>query len=394
MTIFMATRKCIITMLMWCVLVVPAFAFEVDSNDAFVVRDVPVRADVTGDVIATPAARQSAVEVGAGYAFMQLAIDVLTSDDFSRLPLLNYADIQSAIRGYQVSNERVAYGKYHANISYAFYKQEVEALLEQHDIVLAEHHKEPILVIPLLQWDDEFLLWQGENPWQDAWNRVADDNKAWFINVPLGDVDDLSAIHISDVLSKDFTVLKSLQERYDSRYLVIAEARMDGDELRIDMEVLGESGNTQYSANYMLNENTDISQLMYRTSVDAGRFLYQYRRTRSEGPQWFETLASISATDPKTRVQLLGYFDSLRLISEVSIQEVSGTDIVVKLRHADARPTLKAYLENEGLKVIEQGDTWQVSKDYEQSKSSKNHDSSGAFLERHLPNNDTVSRRR
>ncbi len=394
MTIFMATRKCIIAVAMWCVVVMPAFAFEVDNNDAFVVRDVPVRAQVEQAGSTTSDARAKAVEVGAGYAFMQLAIDVLTSDDFSRLPFLTYEDIRSAIRGYQVSGERVAYGKYHANISYAFYKQEVEKLLEQYDIVLAEHHKDPILVIPLLQWGDEFLLWQGENPWQNAWNRVADDNKAWFINVPLGDVDDLSSIHISDVLSKDFTILKQLQDRYESRYLVIAEARMEHDQLLVDVEFLGEGRNAHYSANYMAGNETDIAQLMYRVGVDAGRYLYNYRKKRSEEPKWYETFASISATDPKTRVQMLNYFDALRLISEVTIQEVSGTDIVVKLRHADARPTLKAYLENEGLTVVENGEIWRVSNENEQNKNSETSDSSGLFLERNLSDAAPVSSRR
>lgn len=367
MTIFNATRKCIMASLVWFICVVPVAAFELDSHDAFVVEDVPVRAVVKPQA-ASGDARQSAVEVGAGHAFMQLAIDILTNDDFARLPLFSYRDIQPTIRGYQVSHERSVSGQYHAKISYAFYKQKVEALLEQHDIILAEHHKDPILVIPLLQWEDEFLLWQGENPWQNAWNRVAENHKSWFINVPIGDVDDLANIHISDVLSKDFTILKTLQDRYDSRYLVIAEARIEGQELQVDMDVLAQGRDAHYSSHYGVFDDTDISQLMYRASFDASRYLDQFRTKRSDAPKWYETQAQLVADSGKARVELLGYFDNLRLIEEVSIQEVSDTGILVLLRHTDPPATLKAYLDNEGFEVLETEQTWQVRQDYEQSK--------------------------
>ena len=213
-------------------LVIAATAASAASSfpPAFVVAGVPVDATAQNAV----AARDMARIQGQRVAFRRLLERLTPQSDWSRLPSPGDDAITNMVQDFDLANEHSSGVRYLATYNFRFKASAVRALLRSADIPVSELASKPVVVVPVLRGADGTKLWNGANPWRDAW--IATSGKGGLVpwNVPAGDATDAAAFDPAD--PKPAT-LAALSQRYGGGDIVVAIATVTPDQAGLDIGV-------------------------------------------------------------------------------------------------------------------------------------------------------------
>lgn len=301
-------------------------------------------------------AKSKAIEVGRMAAFMQLVADLISDADYSRLPLLKDGDIAPAVVGFRAENELAGDKSYRATVHYTFDKEAVESLLDQYDVLFKEYYKPPILVIPLLNVEEDYILWEGDNPWEAAWNKLTLQEKKQFVFIPLGDIDDLRYAKLSDILSRDANVFKEMRSRYDAAYVVLAEAHLFGDRLRVMLEPVGESELQPSENEYALTDDQEMSFFFETVVKDQLAHIEEFRRLMEEEKNSVNRVEiEVKVAKLKDFVTLKNGIAGLPLVKSLNVKSISSQSVVIELTFRDEVATMLAYLDTQGFPVKRNG---------------------------------------
>lgn len=190
------------------------------TGDAFTVAGIRVDATATSAVAAREAARVD----GERRAFRTLLERLTLAADRSRLPRLADQRLTEMVRDFEVANERSSAVRYLADYTFRFRAEDVRRLLREAGIPFAETASKPVVVLAVLRRGDATLLWDGMNPWRDAWaSRKAASGLVPFV-MPLGDASDVAAIDADQALAADAAALATIAARYRGGDTMVAAA--------------------------------------------------------------------------------------------------------------------------------------------------------------------------
>ena len=191
------------------------------AGDLFTVKNVHV--DVTADSAAT--ARGLAQAQGQRDALTQLMHRLTLPEDWSKLPPVDDQMAQNAVSGFQVASEKASSTRYIANLIVSFQRGAVRGILSRSGVPFAETQARPALLLPVLEKDGTRILWEDDNPWRKAWNKVDLSGAMKPLIVPLGDIDEMNLVPVDKAVSGDAEALTALAERYGASDTVVALAK-------------------------------------------------------------------------------------------------------------------------------------------------------------------------
>lgn len=132
----------------------------------------------------------------------------------STLNSLTEAEISNLVADFETTHEKSSSTRYKATLTYRFKKNDVDAFLSQKGLTPLEIIKEPVLIIPILKIEDKAYLWEDENLWRRLWQEGSLPFSELPLLTPLGDLEDMQALDISQALTEDHKALEALSERY------------------------------------------------------------------------------------------------------------------------------------------------------------------------------------
>ena len=236
-------------------------------NSAYLVGGIAV--DATAETATE--AREAAIAEGQGRALVALYNRLVVPADIRRLPLLLPEQVQNLVQGFSVANERSATGRYLADFTVAFKPAAVRGLFQQYRVRFADAVSRPILVFPVFGEGAGAVLWQEPNPWRGAWTNATGRGGLIPIEVPLGDLSDMTAVTAEQALALDAARLRAVADRYGETDLLVAHARLDGDPaaggaaLRVDSQRLrGGRLSAGPSGSYQQAEGETLDGLLSR----------------------------------------------------------------------------------------------------------------------------------
>ena len=193
------------------------------SSPAFTVRDVAV--DRTAATAA--AAREGALIEGQRVALRRVLERLAPRTEYRRLPTVSDARIADLIENLEIQQERTSSVRYIATLTFRFRSADIRTLLRNAGIPFAETVAKPALVLPVLRRDGLVLLWDEQNIWRDAWNRVPLGDGLAPLVMPRADLSDISDINATQASRGDDRRIAAITGRYGIAGAVVSEATLE-----------------------------------------------------------------------------------------------------------------------------------------------------------------------
>lgn len=201
----------------------PAHAQQAASDDVFVIRAVPV--DETAGSTAT--ARNNALAKGQLDAAQRLVARLTRSVDRPALVALDTETARSLVASFQVDNEKTSGVRYLADMTVTFKPDAVRALLRTAGVAFAETWSRPVLVVPVLQSGNGYVLWEDPNPWREAWQNHPRTDGLVPVLSPVGDLADITGLTAEQAVDADTGAFGAAASRYGAGSAIVAIAALD-----------------------------------------------------------------------------------------------------------------------------------------------------------------------
>src|SRR5262245_5326515 len=183
-----------------------------------------VEVDVTDKDAAS--ARTRAIIEAQVKAFYILAERLGSHDAAQRLAGMDARDIGRMLRSLSIEEERSAPGRYIGKLTVRFLPAKIREVFGQHGIEVVGDQAPAMVVLPLWKSPNGPIVWE-DNLWRKAWLDLKAEQSVVPIIIPLGDLEDTSAISPEEVLAGDAIKLESLMMRYEAKAILVAVAEPD-----------------------------------------------------------------------------------------------------------------------------------------------------------------------
>jgi hypothetical protein len=217
----------LVLLLAW--LVVPAGTGRAAPEDAYTVSGVGV--DATAESAA--AARDKAIAAGQREAFHKLLQRLVGEGAADRVPPVDDAALAELVKDFAVEEERSSAVRYIAKLRFAFDREAVRQLLLDAGVPFTEERSGPVVVLPVWSGGQRPALWEDPNPWREEFARQERGDGLVPFLVPIGDVEDLTAVNAEQALNADPAALDAIADRYQAAEVLVAEALPEGDQVAV-----------------------------------------------------------------------------------------------------------------------------------------------------------------
>ncbi|MBT4921542.1 MAG: DUF2066 domain-containing protein [Rickettsiales bacterium] len=212
---------------------------EERSGDDFVIRDIKV-SEVGVD---SKEARQKAVSMAQAQAFDSLVAKLIGNQfDINVDP----SEIESLIESIEIKDEVITNQNY-AAIFTIYFNQNYTTYYLDNKILDAKDHEPSVLVIPVMNENGYFKLWQYGNIWKVALSKVHP-KTVIDIKMPSGDIDDLENFVVENFAHYSEDGIEQLKKNYGVDKIIVAtvfyEYNSDNSNINLSLH-LGELGSAQ-----------------------------------------------------------------------------------------------------------------------------------------------------
>ena len=198
-------------------------------EDAYTVGGIAV--DATAESAA--AAREKAIAEGQREAFRQLLNRLVGEGAAERVQIVDDAMLAGLVKDFNVEEERSSAVRYIARLRFGFDREAVRQLLLDSGVPFTEERSPPIVVLPVWSGGGTPTLWEDPNPWREAFARQERGDGLVPFLVPIGDMEDLSAVNADQALNGDPAALAAIAQRYQAGEVLVAEAVPEGEQVSV-----------------------------------------------------------------------------------------------------------------------------------------------------------------
>ncbi|MGI9415494.1 MAG: DUF2066 domain-containing protein [Hyphomicrobiales bacterium] len=338
-----------------------------------VLATAPLRADVFTishvkvDETAADAAQAKikAIEAAQLLAFQRLVKRLTPSGSDGQLPQFTGGDVARMMSGMTFEDERTGPTRYIATLTISFLPDAVRTLLYQYNVPLAEEQAPSMLVLPVWKTAEKTVLWDGDNPWKEAWIKLDVQNALTPILIPIGDLTDISAISAEEALAGNEIKLEALRLRYGADKVLVAVAESpDGISINASMSGVTSYGRLDLAQTFQ-GEPDKIAETA--TAAALG-FLAAMEET------WKSAMAQVKTpTSQLNSITVAIPFDSLaewntirsRIqqtygVGTVQIASLSARGGIVQINYDGSVQQFTEELQANGLQLSEVGGTWVI----------------------------------
>tara|TARA_R110001592_G_scaffold33539_3_gene116148 strand:- start:18638 stop:19810 length:1173 start_codon:yes stop_codon:yes gene_type:complete len=328
-----------------------------------------VAVDVTAETAS--AARAQALREGQQRAMTILLERMTLKSDYPRLPALSPEEITEYMQDFSVAEEKTSAVRYLAKLNYRFRPGEVRELLRAFNIPFAETPSKPVLVLPVLRRAGALLLWDDPNPWRAAWQQRSSQLSLVPTLLPLGDLADVAAIGVDQVVSGDQQRLQAMAKRYDAGSVAVAFASIRHDPARslwvLDVTL------TRY--NLTIDPQTTVVTYVSEFGETADSLLARaaklvtsliednWKRDNLLSSSHQEAIAvRIPITDLRDWLDMKTRVHSVAVVRETELVQLSRAEAQVILHYIGDIGQLIIALEQADLALRGEGDQWTLEK--------------------------------
>ncbi|HEX3970664.1 MAG TPA: DUF2066 domain-containing protein [Stellaceae bacterium] len=228
-----------------------------------------VSVPVDATAASATAARDTARLDGQRRAFAALLDRLTLAKDRGRLPAASDTTLNQVVIGFEVANERRSNVRYLADYTFHFRPDAVEQLLRDRGVPFAETASKPVVVLPVLETGGKPMLWDDPNPWREAWANAKPPQGLVPMRVPIGEVEDVSAIDGATADAGNDAKLQAISANYDHADVLVTRATIHPGGTAVDVSTTrfipsSPGGEQSWVASYTANEGESQGGLLAR----------------------------------------------------------------------------------------------------------------------------------
>lgn len=331
------------------------------DNELFTIQDVKV--DVTADNAAI--ARQLAFQDAQVKAFNRLVKRLLSEEEAELLAAPDKEIIPSLIRDYEITNERLSTVRYIGTYTFRFKPKTVKEFLASAGMIFTDVGSQPVLILPYLQHGYETILWDPQNDWLKAWQRITSYKDALVpVIVPIGDLEDTQDISNDESLTYDYERLSRIVQRYRAGEAIIMIAipswrdyyQSDPDKLPDRMTVMiyrTDRKKPEFAQNFsvMREPNQNKEAFMDMVVSEARKALRRdwKSRTMVDPQQNNKLTARITFSSMDEWIETKNTLDNVHGINDLNLLALSPQDAHIELLFNGSEQRLRLALQQARL---------------------------------------------
>lgn len=355
------------TALIWaCLSVTGTSAFAADSK-LYEVHNVTVDATAESAV----AARAEALATGEREAFHRLIRKLTPREFHNRLPNPDRATISTYVRDFSVSDEKTSTVRYLAKMHVRFRSSDIRQLLSEFGLPFTETVSKPILVIPVLERNGSYTLWEETNDWRSLWSQMNSDERMVPLLHPFGDLTDISTIGAQHAVSGDVMRLQAMSERYGSGSVLVAHAilntaiaNINGLEVYLTQYGPGYDGQTR-AVTYTGAVTETIKSLLANAVVDTATVVedaWKYENVMQLGDRGVLPVSIPIANLPKW-LEIQERIAQAAIVNQMDVVLLSREEVRVNLHYLGDLRQLTVALAQKDLRLIQLEGAWSIQSD-------------------------------
>ena len=140
--------------------------------------------------------RNEAIIEAINSSFDTFAKRVLVEDEYWKIKNIEYNDINESILKFNILLEEKNKKNFIFKTSITFHKKKIQNLLNSRNIIYTDTTSSPVLVIPILKYNNTIKLWE-DNFLLSNWNLDEDKIKLVKYLIPSGDLEDQKNIDLN-----------------------------------------------------------------------------------------------------------------------------------------------------------------------------------------------------
>lgn len=353
------------------ILLAPFRAWAVGPVETGLFSVTGVQVDVTDKDAST--ARTRAIIEAQVKAFYMLAERLGSPEAAQRLQGMDARDIGRMLRSLSIEEERSGPGRYIGKLTVRFLPGKIREVFGQHGIDVVEDQAPPIVVLPVWKGPNGTVVWE-DNLWRKAWLDLKAEQSLVPIIVPLGDLEDTSAISPQEAEAGDLVKLEALMMRYEAKAILVAIAEPDpAGGIHAIMQGDSPLGRVNFDKTYTSEDGTLEGAAAAAARRFDGVMLEKWRsvrikvaaeaRARAEAEQQ----TSHAATSMAVAVPFSGIYQwngiRARILATpgvlgVDVSTIAENGAVIQLAFADSIQDLQSALSGSGLRLVQSRGTW------------------------------------
>ncbi len=312
------------------------------------------------------AARQKGIESGQREGLRRLFERLVPAEQRARLPAPEGLPIARFVRSFEIAEEKMARDRWVATLNVTFDPDAVRELLAGRGVAMLEPTAAPVLlVIPVERQAGELRSWAREDPWWQAWERLADTERVLRLVLPLGDLIDLATLPPEAIERAERAALERLAQRYGAADAVVALLEPAGSAVAGEGPVVVRLS----AAGLLLDEGPapltvaagpgEPHEAAARAAL--ARLEESWRRTalvRSD--QLVELTVSVPLADLSSWVQIRRELETLPEIRELRIARIGRERAELVVSYPGDLDRLRAGLARRGLELALEDGGWQL----------------------------------
>lgn len=359
------------TFLTLLVLVAPDGARAVGPVETGLFSVTGVQVDVTDKDAAS--ARTRAIIEAQVKAFYALAERLGSPEAAQRLQGMDARDIGRMLRSLSIEEERSGPGRYIGKLTVRFLPDKIREVLGRYGIDVVEDQAPAMVVLPVWKGPNGLVIWE-DNLWRKAWLDLKAEQSLVPIIVPLGDLEDTSAISPDEAVAGNAVKLESLMLRYEAKAILVAMAEPDPSG-GIHAVMQGDSplGRINFDKVYTADDGTPESAAATAAKRFDDVMLEKWRsvrikmaaeaRARAEAEQQTRRAAtSLPVAVPFSGIHQWNGIRARLLATPgvigVDVSTIADNGAVIQLAFLDSVQDLQSALSGSGLRLVQSRGTW------------------------------------
>ncbi len=335
--------------------------------DIFTAVNLPV--DVTAE--SALEARKKALRDGQRMALRRVLARITLRTDHDSLPEPDDKAIEQMVATVAVANEKTSTVRYLAKLTVRFHRAAVRQLLRGAGIRFSETRAKPILVLPVLEKGAALSLFENSNIWRNAWAGLDLAQDALLpLNLPLGDLMDLTTITAQSALAGREDLLKVIAYRYGATNILVAHAILNIDlragglpRVAVNLLRFGPGGKSTEVLGYTVRVDNDLEEAMGRLALLVAMDQQEQwkRRTQLSFGEVVSLSALVPLSDLSDWLTVRKRLAASAMVSGFQLQGISLQDAQVVIDYLGDTDSLTVSLAQRDLKLVLVDGFWMLS---------------------------------